>query len=45
METADNILYVLEKTIGFESNIKCNAEPTEAKCSTCEKSKTRLSGC
>ena len=34
LETADNILHILELTIGFETNIKCNAERKEAKYST-----------
>ena len=34
LETADKILYILELTIGFETNIKCNAERQEAKYST-----------
>ena len=34
LETADKILYILELTIGFETNVKCNAERKEAKCST-----------
>ena len=34
LETADNILYILELTIGFEINVKCNAERKEAKFST-----------
>ena len=34
LETADKILYILELTIGFETNITCNAERKEAKYST-----------
>ena len=34
LETADKILYILELTIGFETNVKCNAERKEAKYST-----------
>ena len=29
LETADKILYILEQTIGFETNVKCNAERKE----------------
>ena len=34
LETADNILHILELTIGFETNAKCNAQRKEAKYST-----------
>ena len=34
LETADKILYILELTIGFETNVKCNAERKEGKYST-----------
>ena len=30
LETVDRILYILEITIGFETNDKCNAEGKEA---------------
>jgi len=30
LETTDNILHILELTIGFETNVKCNAECKEA---------------
>ena len=34
LETADKILYILELTIGFETNVEYNAERKEAKYST-----------
>ena len=34
LETTDKILHILELTIGFETNVKCNAERKEAKHST-----------
>ena len=34
LETADNMLHILELTIGFETNVKRNAERKEAKYST-----------
>ena len=42
LETADKILYILELTIGFETNIKCNAERKEAKYSTLVKTSENL---
>ena len=37
LETADKILYILELTMGFETNVKCNVEGKEAKYSTLAK--------
>ena len=42
LKTADKILYILEVNIGFETNVKCNAESKEAKYSTLVKNLRKL---
>ena len=37
LETANDILYILELATGFETNMKCNVERKEAKYSTLSK--------